>query len=398
MAPISYSHKAVPVFTYPVGELTNVKEMRENQAHNGFEYFLAILREFHGDIYHQHSWSRGCGALHLTAAKTQGLRTVVTVHVPNVCCIRGTMRLFGNLSCDGVIKEERCGACYLQGRGIPEIVARFFGNLPRPVAEKAYVRSGSLMTALAARIVAEGKLNDLVTLFREADRIIVVCQWLYDALLANGAPREKLVLNRQGLAMRLAEKLRLSQHDDVGHRNTPGPLRLLFIGRWDPVKGADVLVRAMRNVSRKTAVELTIYGVAGDDNAFAWERRVREMAADDSRITFAGRLTQDDLPTVLVQHDVIAVPSVWLETGPIVVLEGLAAGLFVLGSQMGGVAELINSPEKGRLVAAGDVSAWTQAIEDLSLSHVENRLSRRAWPVRTMEHVADEMVKVYETL
>jgi glycosyltransferase involved in cell wall biosynthesis len=105
-----------------------------------------------------------------------------------------------------------------------------------------------------------------------------------------------------------------------------------------------------------------------------------------------------DLAATLQNYDVLVVPSLWMETGPLVVLEAQAAGLFVLGARRGGIAELVDEADGGELVPAGNVSAWAEAIERLASRHCRGMLSRPSRPVRTMSSVATEMADLYRSL
>src|SRR5262249_48895227 len=91
-APETYEYKGIRVETYPVNEIPLAGELREGVPHQGFAEFRHALERLRGAIYHQHSWTRGCGLPHLLAAKELGLSTVITVHVAGNLCLRGTMR------------------------------------------------------------------------------------------------------------------------------------------------------------------------------------------------------------------------------------------------------------------------------------------------------------------
>ena len=98
----------------------------------------------------------------------------------------------------------------------------------------------------------------------------------------------------------------------------------------------------------------------------------------------------------MARHDVLVVPSLGLETGPLVVLEAQAAGLYVMGSHLGGIAELVGEGIGGELVEAGSQRAWTAAIARLA----ERRANGGALPcrpraVRTMSTAAAEMAELY---
>ena len=117
-----------------------------------------------------------------------------------------------------------------------------------------------------------------------------------------------------------------------------------------------------------------------------------------SRISFEAPVSRDDLASVMSDYDALVVPSLWLETGPLVVLEAQAAGLFVLGSRLGGIAELVDENDAGELVEAGDVAAWAASIERLASRRRQGTLPRPSRPTRTMSSVAEEMADLYRSL
>ena len=100
----------------------------------------------------------------------------------------------------------------------------------------------------------------------------------------------------------------------------------------------------------------------------------------------------------LMAADALVVPSLWLETGPMVVLEAKAAGLPVIGSRLGGIAELVSEPEDGMLVPPGNVAAWTEAIMAMVTRRTLRPRSGPKAEVRTMRHVARDMASLYEFL
>src|SRR5262249_9482277 len=139
-----------------------------------------------------------------------------------------------------------------------------------------------------------------------------------------------------------------------------GPLRFLFLGRWDPVKGIDVAVRAVRSLPRNVDIRLSVRAVPAAAEGRAYETTVRALAGNDPRIAFGPPVPRSEIARVMAEHDVLVVPSVWLETGPLVVLEAQAAGLYILGSRLGGIAELVDGSDGGELAEAGSAAAWAK--------------------------------------
>jgi glycosyltransferase involved in cell wall biosynthesis len=83
------------------------------------------------------------------------------------------------------------------------------------------------------------------------------------------------------------------------------------------------------------------------------------------RVTFHGRLAKDQLFDLLRRSSVAVVPSTWYENQPMAVLEALAIGLPVIGSDLGGVPELIEPGHDGLLVTAGDDKALATAMGEV---------------------------------
>src|SRR5262245_37596270 len=129
--PIRSAHAGVDVFRYPVPGRWRRREVQGKVLPRRFHFFADWLRRQQADVYHQHSWTTGCGLLHLKAAKRIGLKTVLTVHVPGNLCLRGTMLYEGRAACDGRIVPENCAACWLQSKGLPAKAARRMAKLPQ---------------------------------------------------------------------------------------------------------------------------------------------------------------------------------------------------------------------------------------------------------------------------
>jgi len=352
----------------------------------GIGDFEAWLRAQNAEVYHQHSWTRGCGLAHLRVAKAIGLETVVTVHVPSVLCLRGTMMLNGSDPCDGRIDVERCSECWGSARGIPRGVARAQGHHPAATAALArLVPDSRLRTALRTPELVARRQGEIADLARSADRIVAVCRWLYDALARNAVPPQKLVHCAHGI----------SPADRPGTRRDPSQdtFRIGFLGRWDRDKGVHVLVQAARNLPRELPVHLRIHALPGDGE---YEGETRALVGGDPRIELAAPIDRDEVPSALAEFDALAVPSMTLETGPLVALEAFAAGVPVIGSNLGGIAELV-TPDRGWLVPAGDVAAWTGAIARIAAAPATERLQPPA-PARSQADVAREMAALYHDI
>jgi phosphatidylinositol alpha-mannosyltransferase len=127
-------------------------------------------------------------------------------------------------------------------------------------------------------------------------------------------------------------------------------LRILFVGRAEPRKGLPVLLRAFERLPGTPVLELV--GVRPGDVPARPRLRVHGQVPDDERVRLIG------------EADVLCVPSLGGESFGMVVLEGMAAGVPVVASDLPGYAAVL-PPSAGRLVPPGDDAALTGALAEL---------------------------------
>ncbi len=179
---------------------------------------------------------------------------------------------------------------------------------------------------------------------------------------------------------------------------------VLYAGRFDPLKGTDVLLRAMEAIRRRHA-DVTLMlagGLPGNARSERrWRRRWQERATEHEQaaVQWAGWLNPDALVVWRERAALLVVPSRF-ETFGLSALEGMAAGMAVVASDCGGLAELIEDGVTGVLVPPGDEEALISAIGDL-LDDPERRarLGRAAMEgVRerwTWQHILPAMEAVW---
>lgn len=178
-----------------------------------------------------------------------------------------------------------------------------------------------------------------------------------------GSPRAFVL--RDGLA-RAPEPL--AREAARGRLSVPADrFTVALIGRISDWKGQDVLARALAEpaLSAIEAVGL----VAGDpapgqeDAAERLDRLADELGLGDRLLRLGYR---EDVETVLGAADAVAVPSTRPEPLGLVALEAAAAGLPVVASRGGGVAEIVRDGQTGRLVRPGDAGALAGALRELA--------------------------------
>ncbi len=146
----------------------------------------------------------------------------------------------------------------------------------------------------------------------------------------------------------------------------------LAVGRLEPAKGFDVLVRAIPSVvlARRDAVFL----LAGDGSQ---RPALEEAAHGRTNVRFLG--IRNDVPDLMAAADALVLPSRW-EGLSLVLLEAASAGLPVVATDVGGNAEVVVDQVTGFLVPPDDEEALGAAMVRIASLSAEERheMGRRA--------------------
>ena len=387
----TYEHAGLPVHRFATDlrrRLDLAYGVPDEIAAEGFRTIVAQVRPA---IVHLHARTAAVSERLADIARAAGARVIFTYHTPTVSCARGTMMLFGETPCDGTIETKRCTACALAGLGMSKSLACAAAAVPSMLYAGAAPITGSSKAWSALHIpslLASGRQRFL-EFISKVDHVVAVSHWVRDVLRRNGVPVAKITLSRQGV-------------DAPGQVPRPtvqraraGPLKIAYFGRIDRAKGADLLARALKLIP-KVLVQIDIFALrqtGGADKAYDW---LAAQAPQDQRLTLRRAIAPDKVIGVMAEYDMIAVPSRLLETGPLVVLEAFAAGVPVIGANLGGIAELVRDGVNGILIAPDDVAAWAAAMLRLAEDrHAIEGLRACITPPRTMDAVGDEMAMLY---
>jgi glycosyltransferase involved in cell wall biosynthesis len=227
-------------------------------------------------------------------------------------------------------------------------------------------------------------------MMQKVDRVVALCNWTRDLLLGNGVTESKITLCRQGINW--------APENSPARRPANTPLRFAFLGRFDATKGADILVEALRNSN--LPFQLDLFGVRQGEAGNQYANRLHAQIGGDARFRMQPALAPAEVIPALRNYDALAVPSQWLETGPLVVLEAFAAGTPVIGSLLGGIAELVTGEEDGLLVSPwNSVEAWTNAFERvIRQPEILDVWRKNISPPRHTRQVALEFMSLYNQL
>jgi phosphatidylinositol alpha-mannosyltransferase len=170
------------------------------------------------------------------------------------------------------------------------------------------------------------------------------------------------------------------------------PCEVLFVGRPVARKGLPVLLRAFPEVLRKIPeARLVIVG--------SHRRDVRLPKGLLSSVEVRGVVDEAGLVAAMRRASVLCAPSTGAESFGVVLIEGLAAGLPVVASDIPGYRAVISDRENGLLVPPGDPSALADALVALLRdAPLRGRLSRAGLAAARRyewERVAGEIEEVY---
>jgi glycosyltransferase involved in cell wall biosynthesis len=170
-----------------------------------------------------------------------------------------------------------------------------------------------------------------------------------------------------------------------------GPLRILFVGRLQRVKGVLPLVEACLGAA-DPGWRLTAIG--GDTNTAPLGQSVRatiETICDgDERVTILDSIPHAEVLHAYAEHDLLVVPSAF-ECWPNVALEGMRAGIPVLATAVGGLTEIVADGKTGWLLPDNEPATIRAALERLLANRAELERVRASGEIgRHFERLTDE--------
>lgn len=131
---------------------------------------------------------------------------------------------------------------------------------------------------------------------------------------------------------------------------------VLYVGQHTEAKGLETLFMAAEKLPDVT-FHLCGTGPYAD--------RTEEAAAQQDNVEYHGFVSEDTLADFRKTAVAGIVPSIWMENSPMTIYESYAVGLPMIGSDIGGIPELINSGQTGYLFEPKDSDELAEAIQRL---------------------------------
>jgi D-inositol-3-phosphate glycosyltransferase len=274
------------------------------------------------------------------------------------------------------------------------------GHMKNRVAQSPAERESELRIRVETELLAQADRTITATLAEQTQ-----LQWLYNADIRNTTIVPPGVDTTLFYPRPSAEaKARLGVN--------PDQKLLLFVGRIEPLKGIETLLRAVailleRGVCNCESLCLSIVGGDPEESEAEKNAEMERLMALRTElglaklVTFLGKQDQDALPDYYAAAEAVIMPSHYESFG-MVALEAMACGIPVIASEVGGLAFLVRDGETGFHVPDRDPAALADRIceiitEPLLRAELGEKAAAYArdyaWPL-----IAEKIIGVYESM
>jgi len=184
------------------------------------------------------------------------------------------------------------------------------------------------------------------------DCIICVSEAVRKYLQMQGVSSEKLVTIYKGHDIAWYER---QQKPSLSEFGIPAEAFVVcFAGTVRPVKGVDVLLKAIASLSASENIHCLVIGKIRD-------RKVKKLARKiNGRVHFTGFRT--DAPLLIGASHVLIMPSLAREGLPRAIIEAMSQRVPVIGTNVGGIPEIVTDGQCGIIVPPGDSESIAKAI------------------------------------
>jgi glycosyltransferase involved in cell wall biosynthesis len=232
-------------------------------------------------------------------------------------------------------------------------------------------------------------------LYKRTAAVVGVSQWVCDLAAADGIDVHRLHVIHDSVDLHLFRPRPRSEARMRELGLDPEAVTFGLAARLDPRKGVDLVLQALRLVRDRSPDRLVQGLIVGRS-----PERYAELAAAlglGNSVVFTG--DRRDVPELLACMDVFVMPSRQEALGTAIV-EAMAAGLPVVGSDVGGIPESV-SADVGYVIRSGDVEGLAAVLGDLAADPDKRRsmglaARRRAEQLFSLDDMVDRTIELYE--
>ena len=279
--------------------------------------FGKLLDQFQPDIIHLNLVYFALTPSIVHEAKRRNIPVIQTVHDPKIVC--------------------PCHRFYIEHTGKPciECVKKLdFKNCVRNKCIK-----GSYIKSVMAYVEAE--YHKRMGTYQEIDKFVFPSRFMMEQHIGKSIDASKAVVMHN--FSRIERRHSISKASEK---------YVLYFGRIGREKGIETLVEACKLLPE---IKFIIAGSGDMENAFS----------SLNNCDLVGFKTGRELEDLIAGAVVSVIPSIWYENCPMSVLESIALGTPVIGSDIGGIPELIDRDNTGLVFRSGDYKQLSECIERL---------------------------------
>jgi len=227
--------------------------------------------------------------------------------------------------------------------------------------------------------------------WKKVDKLIAISKEIYDDLVNCEVHKEKIFY--------IPNSVDTEYYTPSLSKRWDSPMNILFVGRLNEEKGVNILLHAMKQVVGKGFNDSSLT-IAGDGPL----RKGLEEMVNDLEITkyvkFVGSI--NDVIQYYHNSHILVIPSNW-EGLPLVLLEGMACGLPIVASNLGGNREGIEDGINGLLFTPGKedelASKIIYFIEHPEVAKQMGRMCReKAVALFSLRNTINKYVELYKSL
>ena len=326
-----------------------------------------VFRAIQPDIVHVHNLLNLSFDLP-SMARRRGANVVATLHDYTLLCASGGQRV--HVADEHVchdIDTDRCTRCFRESPfGAQVALGRLAGDTAMAPAFDAAAALARRFPRTIGRLASRaGRMPTFSVTAADVDERLAAARSVFHQIDVAVAPSASIASEFARFGMPAA-KLRTMDYGFVPlarrvTRATSSRLRIGYVGTLVWHKGVHVLIDAVQALPR-SAYELKIFGDVAVFPEYVADLRTRARGLP---VQFEGKFDHGDVSDIYRQFDVLVVPSLWLENSPLVIHEAFMAGVPVVGSRIGGIAELIEHGRSGLLYDPRDARALETSLRSL---------------------------------
>lgn len=308
--------------------------------------FNALLDDFHPDVVHLNNIHTHLSPIIAQIAHKRGIKVVWTLHDYKLLCPRYDCLQNG---------KEICELCFQNKKFV----------LKNRCMKNSFI--GSMIAYGEAKKWSYKKLEQYI------DTFICPSQFMADKMMQGGFDAKKIITLCNFID---TEKTKRENYEKEDY--------YCFIGRLSHEKGVKTLIETAKTLPYKLKI------IGGGD----LKEQLMVQATDN--IEFVGYKKWDEIKEIVGKARFSVIPSEWYENNPLSVIEAQCLGTPILGANIGGIPELIETGKTGMLFESRNPKDLKEKITQMfSMDFNYTQIAQQSQNRYSSENYYQEIIKIY---